>query len=100
MKVLGFGLYVGLISMPKEIQEYDFSKTSKQLNKWYYLMQSDTAQACSIITTQSEQYVAISLTGFKGGEDMKAGTEVGCTFLNKDISGITPDIYRTVQAFH
>lgn len=49
MKVLVFGLYLGLISIHNEIQEYDLSITSKQLNKWCYIMQSDTAQAHFII---------------------------------------------------
>lgn len=40
------------------------------------------------------------LTAFRGGGGVKAGMEVGCTFLNKDISGITLETYKTVQAFH
>lgn len=38
IKLLVVGLYLGLISVPKEIQGYDLSITLKQLNKWCYLM--------------------------------------------------------------
>lgn len=96
--LLAFGLNLGLISIPKEIWGYDLSIISKQLNKWSHLKHQYYTGALNNYIPKWKVSCYFPHRFLSGGK-VKGREEVGCTFWNKDVSGMAPDYTKLCRLF-